>query len=293
MPPFFLNLGSVKGMTESGRETSSKKGWASAAVAVSRSSGTYVHRPVMSEMPAGETSGRMASHGSGGYTGNSGSNSGRLVTPGQVSSLGVPSNLKILVSSSATVCPGKSGRPVAISAKIQPMLHMSMGVLYFLEPMRTSGARYHRVTTSWLYDRTGMPKARASPKSASFSSPVELMSKFCGLRSRCSTRCSWQKPTPLISWYKKDCTCSFDSTPPVPSMYCFKSISRCSNTSVNFFSVCITSYSATILGWLSSLSRLISLIAVQGTPSSSESSRMRLSATRRPVAISFALYTIP
>lgn len=31
--------------------------------------------------------------------------------------------------------------------------------------------------------RTGMPKARARPKSASFSSPSRLMSRFCGLRS--------------------------------------------------------------------------------------------------------------
>ncbi len=32
---------------------------------------------------------------------------------------------------------------------------------------------------------TGMPKALARPKSASFSSPSRLMSRFCGFRSRC------------------------------------------------------------------------------------------------------------
>lgn len=43
--------------------------------------------------------------------------SGRLVTPGHVLSLGVPTNLNILLSCSSTSLPGNSGRPpLAISA---------------------------------------------------------------------------------------------------------------------------------------------------------------------------------
>ena len=43
--------------------------------------------------------------------------------------------------------PRKSGTPEIISAKIQPQDQTSIEVLYVREPMSTSGARYHRVTT--------------------------------------------------------------------------------------------------------------------------------------------------
>jgi hypothetical protein len=39
------------------------------------------------------------------------------------------------------------GRRDAISAKMQPIDQMSTGVEYLAEPSRTSGARYHSVTT--------------------------------------------------------------------------------------------------------------------------------------------------
>jgi hypothetical protein len=39
---------------------------------------------------------------------------------------------------------------LAISAKMQPIDHKSTGVEYVREPINTSGARYHRVTTSWV-----------------------------------------------------------------------------------------------------------------------------------------------
>jgi hypothetical protein len=38
--------------------------------------------------------------------------------------------------------PVKSGLPLIISANIHPILHMSTGVEYFLDPNNTSGARY-------------------------------------------------------------------------------------------------------------------------------------------------------
>lgn len=91
---------------------------------------------------------------------------------------------------------------------------MSMGVEYSVDPSRTSGGRYHSVTTSLEYVFVGTDLALASPederdaqqgaapswtfssscicprkthlpKSASLSSPLSLMSKFWGLRSRC------------------------------------------------------------------------------------------------------------
>lgn len=58
-----------------------------------------------------------------------------------------------------------------LPANIHPTLHTSTGVEYFLDPINTSGARYQSVTTSWVYDRTGIPKARASPKSPNFRYP--------------------------------------------------------------------------------------------------------------------------
>ena len=49
-----------------------------------------------------------------------------------------------------------------------------MLVLYVLLPRRTSGARYHKVTTSLEKVLTGMPKARARPKSAKFQQPLAI-----------------------------------------------------------------------------------------------------------------------
>ena len=103
------------------------------------------------------------------------SNSGRSFIEGHEcrrwsgSSTGVPSTLKMRESWSWSDVPGKSGRPEAISPKMQPQLHRSTGVEYLREPISTSGARYHSVTTSCVYERTGIPKARARPKSASLS----------------------------------------------------------------------------------------------------------------------------
>jgi hypothetical protein len=57
---------------------------------------------------------------------------------------------------------------VTISAKIQPIDQISIGVEYYIEPKSISGALYHKVTTSWEYGRTGMVKVLANPKSAIF-----------------------------------------------------------------------------------------------------------------------------
>ena len=55
--------------------------------------------------------------------------------------------LKILKISSISESPGKRGRQVHISAKIQPMDQTSTPVEYWRPPRRISGERYHSVTT--------------------------------------------------------------------------------------------------------------------------------------------------
>ena len=69
-----------------------------------------------------------------------------------------------------------------ISAIIHQADQMSMLVLYVLLPNKTSGALYHNVTTSFEKVLTGIPNARARPKSASFSCPLELIRRFLGLK---------------------------------------------------------------------------------------------------------------
>lgn len=75
---------------------------------------------------------------------------------------------KMRTNWSSLVVPGKRGRPVYISAMMQPADHISMLVLYVRLPRSTSGARYHKVTTSLEKVLTGIPNARARPKSPSF-----------------------------------------------------------------------------------------------------------------------------
>ncbi len=70
---------------------------------------------------------------------------------------------------------------------------------------------------------------------------------------------------------------------PLLSSNFLRSSSRNSKTSVNFFSVWMTSCSLRMLGCWSSLSRAISLIAVLGIPSSTDSSLIFLSAMISPV----------
>lgn len=112
--------------------------------------------------------------------------------------------------------PRKIGMPLIISAMMHPADHTSMLVEYVRLPSKTSGARYHSVTTSFEKVLTGMPNARARPKSASLSSPRLLIKRFCGLRSRCSTRFSWQNAVPLSSWNMKLRTVAGSSAPRLP-----------------------------------------------------------------------------
>ena len=111
-----------------------------------------------------------------------------FVLGGRTFLLGDPRVLKMRRSSSSTVDPGNRARPEAISKNIQPTPQISMEVVYSVEPIRTSGGRYHNVTTSLEKVFEGTDFALANPKSANLSSPMSFMSKFCGFKSRCKTR---------------------------------------------------------------------------------------------------------
>lgn len=65
-------------------------------------------------------------------------------------------HLNILNSWSISESPWNSGFFVTISAKMQPTLHMSTGQEQRCEPRRTSGARYHNVTTFGEGGRKGL-----------------------------------------------------------------------------------------------------------------------------------------
>ena len=70
--------------------------------------------------------------------------------------------------------------------KMQPIDHISTAVLYTFCPKRISGALYHRVTTSWVYDFNGRPNVRARPKSASLiCSPFKSIKRLLGFKSLC------------------------------------------------------------------------------------------------------------
>ena len=49
---------------------------------------------------------------------------------------------------------------------------------YHFLPSKTSGGRYHSVTTSLEYVFVGNDFALANPKSANFNSPFELINRF-------------------------------------------------------------------------------------------------------------------
>lgn len=83
---------------------------------------------------------------------------------------------------------------------MQPMDHISIGVEYSLAPNKISGARYHKVTTSWVYVFTGRPNALAKPKSANLTFPSVSISKFYGFKSLCMTLWAWQYAVAYKIW---------------------------------------------------------------------------------------------
>jgi len=119
--------------------------------------------------------------------------SGKSSMPGQVVLSGVPLPLNILNIWSTSESPWKSGLRLAISTMMQPVDQMSTLKSYLFLPMRISGDRYHKVTTSCVRVFIGNSKLRASPKSHILMSWVSwLINTFCGFKSRCTMRRLWQ-----------------------------------------------------------------------------------------------------
>jgi hypothetical protein len=75
---------------------------------------------------------------------------------------------------------------------MHPKLHISTPVVYFYDPNKISGARYHRVATysvkigSSSLSFTAIE--RASPKSQTFTLHSEFNNILDGLRSRCKRK---------------------------------------------------------------------------------------------------------
>jgi hypothetical protein len=91
-------------------------------------------------------------------------NIGRLTISGHYFTFGVPTTSKILSIYSSSDYPVNRGFRFTSSAMMHPIPQISIVVVYFLLPRRTSGGLYHRVTTSFVKLLTGTPKARARPK---------------------------------------------------------------------------------------------------------------------------------
>lgn len=109
---------------------------------------------------------------------------GRRRKPGHDSSVGIPQSSKIFESSSTSFFPWSSGSRVSSSPNMHPTDHMSTSVPYLSAPSNSSGARYQRVTTSWVSFGLGSPKYRAIPKSAILRMPRLLRRRLEVLRSR-------------------------------------------------------------------------------------------------------------
>ena len=75
-------------------------------------------------------------------------NEGSELIPGHTSSFGVPIILNIFLIWSCSESPSNRALLVTISAKMHPADQISKGVEYSFAPSTSSGALYHRVTTS-------------------------------------------------------------------------------------------------------------------------------------------------
>ena len=64
--------------------------------------------------------------------------------------MGVPRSEKMSESWDTSFLPWNKGMRVSNSANMQPSDQMSISEEYSGDPRRSSGALYHRVTTSWV-----------------------------------------------------------------------------------------------------------------------------------------------
>ena len=131
---------------------------------------------------------------------------GKDSTPGQVSLEGVPTFWKILKSCPISESPQNRGCPCCHLPQTHiPQTKMSM-LLSYGPPNISSGARYHKVTTSWVSGwRRNWWCMRLKPKSATFKQRFWRSTKmFCGFKSR------WIHPR----WCKWLTACRRSRSPP-------------------------------------------------------------------------------
>mmetsp|Transcript_24701 Transcript_24701/g.68894 ORF Transcript_24701/g.68894 Transcript_24701/m.68894 type:complete len:203 (-) Transcript_24701:563-1171(-) len=148
--------------------------------------GSYLSNSSRSSTPSGPSCFAMlwtSAQGWRRHCGKLGLKSGSMSRPGHSALVGVPSFLKIWNIVSISLSPRKSAVPMAISPRMHPELHISIGSEYSSAPKRISGARYHTVTTSCVYLGMGTEKARAMPKSAIFKVFDLSIKMFCGFKS--------------------------------------------------------------------------------------------------------------
>ena len=91
---------------------------------------------------------------------------------------------------------------------MHPTDHTSIALVYSAHDSRSSGARYHRVTTYSVMNvdtespgsasaastsrrALAAPSTRASPKSQIFKSQLAFKSRLLGFKSRCNTFALW------------------------------------------------------------------------------------------------------
>ena len=181
---------------------------------------------------------------------------------------------------------------------MQPSAQQSTGAPYVVAPRRSSGARYHSVTTSGVSAALRGVAARASPKSHSLSAPARVSSRFESLRSRWRTQLAWRCATAAQSWRIRHLTSDGAKGVGIASSSRPSSCSQYSKTrkTESSFEPTATSCSRTTFGWRRRRSSAISRSEVSGIPSRSKPeppSFTRFSATRPPVSRSRALYTEP
>lgn len=100
---------------------------------------------------------------------------GNCFHPGMVCSVGDPTKSKMISSWCASLSPARMGLPTSISPKTQlqwvskscilsvtasksyPTPHISIAVVYFFRCNKSSGGRYHRVTTRLVYSLRPSP----------------------------------------------------------------------------------------------------------------------------------------
>ena len=82
---------------------------------------------------------------------------GSSLNPGHTVSVGTPSVANIFPSWSISVLPVNSGSEANSSAMIHPSDQTSIAGPYFGAPSKSSGARYHSVTTVGVYVPSGSP----------------------------------------------------------------------------------------------------------------------------------------